>query len=39
MLQHAEIINEDDKDIEVVKPGTTVTLLDLADNESEHIQL
>ena len=33
MLQHAEIINEDDKDIEVVKPGTTVTLLDLADNE------
>ena len=33
MLQHAEIINEDDTDIEVVKPGTTVTLLDLADNE------
>lgn len=33
MLQHAEIINEDDKDIEVVKPGTTVTLLDLADKE------
>ena len=33
MLQHAEIINEDDKDIELVKPGTTVTLLDLADNE------
>lgn len=35
MLQHAEIINEDDTDIAVVKPGTTVTLLDLADNEEE----
>ncbi len=33
MLQHAEIINEDDTDVAVVKPGTTVTLLDLADNE------
>lgn len=35
MLQHAEIINEDDTDIAIVKPGTTVTLLDLADNVEE----
>lgn len=33
MLQHAEIINEDDTDVALVKPGTTVTLLDLADND------
>lgn len=35
MLQHAEIINEDDVDVAVVKPGTTVTLLDLTDNTEE----
>lgn len=39
MLQHAEIINEDDTDVEVVKPGTTVTLLDLADNVEEEFTI
>lgn len=32
MLQHAEIISGDDIDVALVKPGTTVTIIDLTDN-------
>lgn len=39
MLQHAEIIHEDESDVALVKPGTTVTLLDLADNEQESLTI
>ena len=31
MLQNAEIISEDQMDLKVVKPGTTVTILDLSE--------
>ena len=30
MLQNAEIISEEQMDLNVVKPGTTVTILDLS---------
>ena len=41
MLQNAEIISEEQMDLNVVKPGTTVTILDLSlDNpEEEHKKL
>ena len=36
MLQNAEIISEEQMDLNVVKPGTTVTILDLSlDNPEE----
>lgn len=35
MLQHAEIISEDQMDLKVVKPGTTVTILDLSEDDAE----
>ena len=35
MLQHAEVISEDETDVAIVKPGTTVTLRDLADDIEE----
>ena len=35
MLQHAEIISEDQMDLKVVKPGTTVTILDLSLDDPE----
>ena len=35
MLQHVEIITEDSLDIEVVKPGTTVTILDLSMKDAQ----
>lgn len=31
MLQHAEIISEEQMDLNVVKPGTTVTIVDLSE--------
>lgn len=33
MLQHAEIISEEQMDTKVVKPGTTVTILDLSEKK------
>ena len=33
MLQNAELIDEDDVNLEVVRPGMSVRMLDLADNE------
>ena len=33
MLQNAEIISEDQMDLKVVKPGTTVTILDLSETD------
>lgn len=35
MLQNAEIISEEQMDLNVVKPGTTVTILDLSLDDSE----
>lgn len=35
MLQHAEIISEDQLDLNVVKPGTTVTILDLSEKNAK----
>ena len=35
MLQNAEIISEDQMDLKVVKPGTTVTILDLSETDAE----
>ncbi len=35
MLQNAEIISEDQMDLKVVKPGTTVTILDLSEKDAE----
>ncbi len=35
MLQNAEIISEDQMDLNVVKPGTTVTILDLSLEDPE----
>lgn len=35
MLQHAEIITEDQMDLKVVKPGTTVTILDLSEKNAK----
>lgn len=35
MLQNAEIISEDEMDLNVVKPGTTVTILDLSEEDPE----
>ena len=32
MLQNAQLIDEDGIDLQVVKPGMTVTILDLSDN-------
>lgn len=32
MIQHAELISEEQIDVEVVKAGNTVTLLDLSEN-------
>ncbi|MFR2446064.1 MAG: hypothetical protein ACLS7Y_05225 [Thomasclavelia spiroformis] len=31
MLQNAEVISEEQMDLKVVKPGTTVTILDLSE--------
>ncbi len=39
MLQNAEVISEDESDIALVRPGVTVTLLDLEDNESEALTI
>lgn len=39
MLQHAEIIDEEGQDVAVVRPGVTVTLLDLADNTTEDLTI
>lgn len=33
MLQHAKIITEDQMDLNVVKPGTTVTIQDLSEKD------
>lgn len=33
MLQNAQLIDEDDVNLEVVRPGMSVRMLDLADNE------
>ena len=35
MLQNAEIISEEQMDLNIVKPGTTVTLLYLSEKDSE----
>ncbi len=35
MLQNAEIISEEQVDVKVVKPGTTVTILDLSEENAE----
>lgn len=35
MLQYADIISEDQIDIKVVKPGNTVTILDLSNKKAE----
>ncbi|MFV0393950.1 MAG: transcription elongation factor GreA [Coprobacillaceae bacterium] len=35
MLQNAEIISEEQMDLKVVKPGTTVTILDLSEKNAE----
>ena len=35
MLQNAEIISEEQMDLNIVKPGTTVTLLDLSEKDAE----
>ena len=35
MLQNAEIISEEQMDLKVVKPGTTVTILDLSEKDAE----
>ena len=35
MLQNAEIISEEQMDLNVVKPGTTVTILDLSLDDPE----
>ena len=35
MLQNAEIISEEQMDLKVVKPGTTVTILDLSLDDPE----
>ncbi len=35
MLQNAEIISQDQMDLKVVKPGTTVTILDLSETDAE----
>lgn len=35
MLQNAEIISEEQMDLAVVKPGTTVTILDLSEKEAK----
>ena len=34
-LQNAEIISEEQMDLNIVKPGTTVTLLDLSEKDAE----
>ncbi len=39
MLQNAEVIDENDGDVEVVRPGTTVTLLDLSNNVEETLTI
>ena len=42
MLQNAEIISEEQMDLNVVKPGTTVTILDLSlddPHRKKNIQL
>ena len=35
MLQNAEVISEEQMDLKVVKPGTTVTILDLSEKDAE----
>lgn len=35
MLQHAEIISEEQMDLNVVKPGTTVTIVDLSEKNAK----
>lgn len=35
MLQHAEIISEEQMDLNVVKPGTTVTIVDLSEKKAK----
>lgn len=35
MLQNAEIISDDQMDLNIVKPGTTVTILDLSEKNPE----
>ena len=35
MLQNAEIISEEEMDLNIVKPGTTVTILDLSEEDAE----
>ncbi len=35
MLQHAEIISEESVDVEVVKPGMSVTILDLSEKDAQ----
>lgn len=38
MLQNAQLIDEDDIDLQVVRPGMSVRMLDLADNvENEYV--
>ena len=34
MLQNAEIISEEEMDLNIVKPGTTVTILDLSEEDN-----
>lgn len=35
MLQHAEIISEEQLDLKVVKPGNTVTIIDLSEKNAQ----
>ncbi len=35
MLQHADIISEESVDVEVVKPGMSVTILDLSEKDAQ----
>ena len=39
MLQNAEVISEEQMDLKVVKPGTTVTILDLSEKDAERYQI